>query len=80
MWERNWGAEKVKRCKRPGHKTGKDFKRGNNWVCSNCGRDDAWGPGWAYYGTVECFGCGLAEMDWVACSPQCAEKLSVTAS
>lgn len=23
------------------------------WTCAACGRTDVWGPGWAWYGTID---------------------------
>lgn len=43
------------------------------WRCSKCGADDVWGPGWRYYGSVECKRCTLAAIDRVEC-PKCAAK------
>jgi predicted nucleic acid-binding Zn ribbon protein len=34
-----------------------------------------WDEHWSYYGTMECKYCDRAEVDWVACSDECREKL-----
>jgi len=38
------------------------------WRCTDCGATGRWEKGWAYYGNIECRGCGLAAIERVLCS------------
>ncbi len=48
---------------------------GRVWICSHCGERQKWGPTWSYYGNYECRVCCVAQIDWVACSDECAQAL-----
>lgn len=45
------------------------------WICSNCAKRASWSKSWGYYGNWECRKCWAQQIDWVACSTECAQKL-----
>lgn len=57
------------------HKIPADHRRGEDWICSRCGKVGRWGPSWGYYGNVECMRCGWAQIDFVWCSDACRGEL-----
>jgi len=60
------------------HKTRKDHSFDGQgagsprlWICGVCGIVAPWGPGWMYYGNIECKRCGWTDIEHVWC-PECA--------
>lgn len=49
------------------------------WKCDACGGANVWGPSWSWWGNYVRRGSqgwyDNGTMEWVACSPACAEKL-----
>ena len=59
-----------------GHGRVSDFKRNGQWVCSHCGKSDAWSDSWAYHGLAECKVCLAPAIDYVACSDKCRDAMN----
>lgn len=60
-----------------GHAQISDFKRGDRWICSACGKIGKWGPTWGYYGALGCRKCGQEPViEFVACSDACMKLQS----
>jgi hypothetical protein len=61
-----------KRCK---HRPIRDFKVGDEWRCTECGRTGKWGDGWEYFGAFGCRKCGdEPAIEAVTCSEACRQK------
>ena len=60
------------------HRTARDFSYVTAagvrlWRCSFCDRaPESWGPGWDYYGPIECMRCGAEPIEHVRC-PDCSK-------
>ena len=61
------------------HKSVNDFSRGSSngriWECSQCGTQGPWDKNWSYFGLIECPKCWAPDIEWVACSDECANVL-----
>jgi len=44
----------------------------NRWHCDGCGKEDWWGPGWSYYGSIALMDTCPLDVP-AACSPECAK-------
>lgn len=57
------------------HRVIHDFKVDGLWRCSGCGRVEAWGPEWSYFGQLFCKKChSEPAVEFVACSDACRRR------
>lgn len=57
---------------------GLDGKGVRFWICSCCGLVAPWDEDWRYWGNIECRKCEAADMEYVACSGWCWDRLNKT--